>query len=559
VCSSPARVSRSLEDDAARTELAQLESRQTSCTFGMATIDTILRVVNIPVGEASWGEAGSLPDSLYLGHSLAEVVASGFPIFGALAWFLDVARESEEAAGASRMEVEEEELDEACANAASREFRTLLEHHLREDGSVPTFYALQYLSAQGPERACTSGRAAAFLVLALTRVGESSHGGDDEESLALLRSAEDLLRQKEPPSVPSVSSLWQHLLQRHRPWPLLDVLHMITRRSTRAALRPKAPGSCLLIIYAFPTDEIKRDTQEFLQILERYFYAPLGVSHPLVVFTDEATAATLARELQPSISAPVVPAVIPQEELSRHMPSYSCLDGIDCSSGAAPASAAHRGVVNKTQFWSPDYLRISRYTAGPLFLHPALDACGAFIKLDTDFYLTAPLTSDPLEELRREGTRLAYWQIHVQGQRQAGYTEAALSFLHKRGMKILNIAFYARGRFEEKAEKLGIPLSEVPEALEAATVIYGCLFGGDIRFFREPLYQDFFRYMDALQGFEQAGWSNQFFLGTAAAAFLYPSQVRRLYISGRHQESKIDVANGNVTEYLTGSSKSIMR
>merc|ERR1712217_414730 len=118
---------------------------------------------------------------------------------------------------------------------------------------------------------------------------------------------------------------------------------------------------------------------------------------------------------------------------------------------------------------------------------------------------------------------------------------------------------YARGKFEEKAEKLGIPVSEVPEALEAATVVYGCLFGGDISFFREPLYQDFFHYMDAQGGFETRGWSNQFFLGTAAAAFLFPAQTQRLYVSGTHQESNITIADGNVTEFLLGSTKGVFR
>jgi len=313
------------------------------------------------------------------------------------------------------------------------------------------------------------------------------------------------------------------------------------------------------MIYAFPTGEIRNDTVAALELFEKNYLAALGVRHPLIVFTDSATAPNLAAEFGRYVSAPVIPAVIPDEELKRHMLSYSCIDGINCVAGNAPQSSAHRGVVNATQFWSPDYLRISRYTAGPLFWHPALDRCGPFFKIDTDFYLTAPLEADPLEEIRREGYRMAYWQIHVQGQRQAGYMDAALTFLSERGLEIQNRAFYARGRFEEKAKKLGIPVSEVPEALEAATVIYGCFFGGDIRFFREPLYQDFFKHMDAFQGFENRGWSNQFFLGTAAAAFLFPSQTQRLYISGRHQESNISIADGNVTEFLLGSSKGVFR
>merc|ERR1711957_88989 len=172
---------------------------------------------------------------------------------------------------------------------------------------------------------------------------------------------------------------------------------------------------------------------------------------------------------------------------------------------------------------------------------------------------TKPLERDPIQEMRSEGSLISYWQIHVQGQRQTGYMEAALSFLNEHKIPIINKAFYARGRFEEKADRLGIDVSDVPEALEAATVIYGCLFGGDVRFFREPLYQRFFRHMDEEKGFEKNGWSNQFFLGTAAASFVFPSQVRRLYISGVHQESNISVGDGNVTEFLLGSSKSVLR
>ena len=33
-----------------------------------------------------------------------------------------------------------------------------------------------------------------------------------------------------------------------------------------------------------------------------------------------------------------------------------------------------------------------------------------------------------------------------------------------------------------------------------ATQRYGCLFGGDVQFFREPLYQSFFTFMDEKKG-----------------------------------------------------------
>ncbi|OLP87252.1 hypothetical protein AK812_SmicGene31536 [Symbiodinium microadriaticum] len=59
--------------------------------------------------------------------------------------------------------------------------------------------------------------------------------------------------------------------------------------------------------------------------------------------------------------------------------------------------------------------------------------------------------------------------------------------------------------------------------------------------------------------FERYGWSNQFFLGTAAAAFLAPSEVSRLYVSGVHQESSINVSGSELTEFLLGASHSFMR
>merc|ERR1712048_792646 len=127
---------------------------------------------------------------------------------------------------------------------------------------------------------------------------------------------------------------------------------------------------------------------------------------------------------------------------------------MNCVAGLDAPTSAHRGVINGAQFWSPSYLRISRYTAGPLFLHPALDQCGAFVKIDTDFFLTAAVESDPVEEISREGAQLAYWQIHVQGQRQEGYMDAAVAYLNKRNMRIRNQAFYAVAASKRKPRNL---------------------------------------------------------------------------------------------------------
>lgn len=488
--------------------------------------------------------------------SWSSILSTGLPTFGALDWVLHAAALGHAA-------------EEACPVEASRAFRDLLIYHLQDGTVVPSVHSLDYLSTVASQE-CPVGKAAALLGLALSHASVLAQGppagsreeeadGDEEllqEVGELVGLAEAHLRTASPEEMGRLTIM---LDAAGKEWPIWALLHQLSRAHRRSQVATAPPDSCLIIIYASPTDEIRRDTAQALQALEQHYFKPLATRHPIIVFTDEATAGRLEEELGSYTSASLVPAVIPMAELERAMPSYSCIDGIDCQAGAAPQSQAHRGVVNKTQFWSSDYLRISRYTAGPLFRHRALDRCGAFLKIDTDFYLTGPLQRDPLREIRLEGARLAYWQIHVQGQRQEGFMNAAVSFLRERGLGIRNKAFYARGGFEEKAERLGIPLSEVPEALEAATVVYGCLFGGDVRFFREPMYQDFFRYMDQQRGFETAGWSNQFFLGMAAAAFVSPSQIRRLYISGRHQESNIGIANGNVTEYLTGASKVIFR
>eukprot|EP00929_Paragymnodinium_shiwhaense_P008725 TRINITY_DN112690_c0_g1_i1.p1 TRINITY_DN112690_c0_g1~~TRINITY_DN112690_c0_g1_i1.p1 ORF type:complete len:642 (-),score=142.75 TRINITY_DN112690_c0_g1_i1:82-1914(-) len=453
-----------------------------------------------------------------------------------------------------------------CRDRDSVSFRQVLLHHLadRSKGALP-IPMLQALEYAAKKIDCPAGKAAALLSVALSLLGESEVEARERrlaELMPLVERAEGYLRELR---------LQDELValtgdDAKGGWPIWSLLARL--EGALAPRRPKALEDadrlpplqgCLLLIYAFPTDEIRNDTAQALRDMETHYVQPLSVRHPLIVFTDEATSKTLATDLGQHTSLEVIPAVIPKEELGREMNSYSCIDGLNCVAGLEANTGAHRAVVNGAQYWSPNYLRISRYTAGPLFQHPALDRCGAFLKVDTDLFLTGPVDRDPVEEIRQEGSRLAYWQIHVQGQRQQGYMDAAVSYMEDRGIRIKNKAFYARGRFEERAAKLGIPVSEVPEALEAATVIYGCLFGGDVRFFREPLYRDFFAYMDTHKGFETYGWSNQFFLGTVGAALVWPSQIRRLYIAGRHQESHIETGNGTVTEFLLGSTKGVFR
>ncbi|CAK0808378.1 unnamed protein product, partial [Prorocentrum cordatum] len=417
-------------------ELQALESSMSSCPPGQLTAAAIVAAH----GEEEERRAASdfrLP--LGQGASLAQLAASGFPVFGALEWLAREVAPSVDAAASP------------CVDQHSREFHAALAHHLEASAAVPAAQALEYLRAAPAARPCPLGEAAGVLSLAL-----AAAGGAPEDLEQLLDWAEGLLL-----------ATGATLLQGHE-WFVWSLLHRIgIALEQREGPPEEVPGGCVIMIYAWPTEEIRNDTAEAVRLLEKFFFSPLGVSYPLVVFTDPETALRLDADLGHLTSAKVVPAVIPVEELSRQMSSYSCVDGIDCTAGRTMNSSAHRLSVNSTQFWSPDYLRISRYTAGPLFLHPALDSCGAFLKIDADLFLTAPMERDPIAEMQEEGARLAYWQIHVQGQRQRGYMDAAMAYLEERALPIKNRAFYARGRFEERAASLGIPASEVPEAMEA--------------------------------------------------------------------------------------------
>ncbi len=309
------------------------------------------------------------------------------------------------------------------------------------------------LSPGLPEsRQCFTGKGVATLTFLLTYserfVIESSF---TEEALQLLAKAEVLLREETmEPIIPIEREKADERKQRHLPpvldrllnpeWKASKVLHEISRKVRDAVAEESEKikddseedhQDCLILIYTFPTEEIRQDTREALGTLEENFVSPLELHErpKIVVFVDEATEALLDEDLRPFTSLQIVPAIIPKEELTREMKSYSCQDGSNCVSGEEMPMDFHRGNVNQTQFWSPAYLRISRYTAGPLFQHPQLDSCDQFLKIDTDFFFTSPIDRSPFKKMREAGARLAWWQMHVQGQRQTGYIEAALNFL----------------------------------------------------------------------------------------------------------------------------------
>lgn len=549
--------------------LQQLVEMESGCMLGTATALAIFGALQ-PSDEYLMFFQDVLQDifDILPSAALSTLIRSDFPLFGALDWL------SEQGIWGA-----------ADCWVHGRQFQAVLQHHLGTSGTpqLPAMAAVDFLTKQAAKEgsgqigSCFTGRAVASLSFLLTHSERLlKFSRLTEEAQGLLKKAETLLREEtergsaddsEKGSKGSLPPLLERLLSHE--WKVPKLLHEISRKLNQvhhqtetAETAETADGQgCLILIYTFPTDEIRQDTREALRSLEKYFVSPLELHERprMVVFVDQETADFLDSDVRPYTTLEVVPAIIPQEELTREMNSYSCQDGAYCVSGEELPENFHRGNVNRTQFWSPAYLRISRYTAGPLFQHPQLDSCNQFIKIDTDFFFTAPVEDNPLKKMRDEGVRLTWWQMHVQGQRQTGYIEAALDFLEAEELAIRNSRFYARGRFEQKANEAGIPLWTVPAANEASTVLYGCLFGGDVQFFREPLYQSFFTFMDEKKGFENHGWSNQFFLGTAAAAFLPRSQLQRLYISGRHQECLVTVADGNVTEFLRGAEYGMAR
>ena len=326
---------------------------------------------------------------------------------------------------------------------------------------LPTLAALDVLQATRGQRGCAAARGAATLGLALAQarllqqekpreddvdnVYEGCQGLAEVSGLArLLAKAENLLlAQQSSVALALMSRRWLparllHELSRLavRTWQGQESTKESAKASAKEVFK-KEPSTepledCLVLIYTFPTEEIRGDVRKALRSLQEHYVDHLGSEPRLVVFVDAESERLLDRDVRPFTSLQITPAVIPFEELERPMQSYSCERGEDCVSGDAELElqmAAHRGKVNETQYWSPTYLRISRYTAGPLFQHPALDSCRYFLKIDTDFFFTQPLKEDPLRYMKNSGLRLGYWQIHVQGQRQQGYMDAALSFL----------------------------------------------------------------------------------------------------------------------------------
>ena len=438
------------------------------CPFGAATVLAIFAAVDPHMFKHV------LEEFLFVVFEIPEVfpelICSGFPLFGALDW------------------VEQTEKQTVCEQE-SKTFYLSLAHYLgRSRESPPALSTVAFLEDLPEE--CLTERAVGWLSLGLSllesglqEASESNlHFSSSSPTSCLLpqelrdslQKAEALLRDESESEreklgnyrqIESQSSHPSPILHRLlSPWPL-KVLHQMARKWKESKESQSVPSTdfededegdreddddddCLILIYTFPTEEIRQDVAEALRSLEEYVVNPLREEGEesiergkgrrelpkLVVFVDSDTAEKL-NELKPYTSLEIRPAIIPEEELSREMKSYSCQNGDLCASGEELPKDFHRGNFNETQFWSPAYLRISRYTAGPLFQHPALDSCGVFLKIDTDFFFTAPIQTNPnpFRKMRREAVRLGYWQIHIQGQRQTGYMEAALRFLQAGG------------------------------------------------------------------------------------------------------------------------------
>ncbi|CAE8586781.1 unnamed protein product, partial [Polarella glacialis] len=236
---------------------------------------------------------------------LAEILRKDFPVFGALDWLVGQLPGSEELRG--------------CTDSHSKAYRKLLAHHARRDGQQsplppPLVSALQYLQESTE---CSPGRVSALVSLALGQAPAGTSGKLEEDLLGLLDRVDGLISEEGDHAMAALSR-WS------RGWPIAGLLHQLGRNVRPHRTEQASSGDCLIIIYAWPTTEIKVDTAEALKSLEKYYFSALGVTHPLVVFTDPGTALTLEQDLGAFTSAKIVPAVIPESELKRHMLSYSC-------------------------------------------------------------------------------------------------------------------------------------------------------------------------------------------------------------------------------------------
>ncbi|CAE7939762.1 KTR3 [Symbiodinium sp. KB8] len=169
------------------------------------------------------------------------------------------------------------------------------------------------------------------------------------------------------------------------------------------------------------------------------------------------------------------------------------------------------------------YRAMTRWRSGPVFLEPALAGFDYAMTLDTDSYFPGPLGEDPFEVLHAQG--LAAMFPHL-GRESAS---VVVNFMHY-------FLLYCR------LQKLDPRRTRMLAALiEKNYKWYQQCLMLDIEilrldWFRGPVYQDFFRYMDSVGGFWIHRWGNNPVRTFAVTLLLEDKDVRTAFLPYAHQD-----------------------
>ena len=218
-------------------------------------------------------------------ESLAAMLCSGFPVFGVLDWLAEILSDSVDGGLAD------------CLGVRADQFHKALHHHVppRPRGGrlsgplpmpLPMAAALDFLLATRGQGGCGVGRAAATLALALAELRPVG-GNETCQDLGLGSAAEaaqpasaalplfTLLAKAQRLLLEEEGSLALRLL--HRRWLPARLLHGLSRLLLPAWDSEQEPSEdCLILIYTFPTEEIRRDVRKALASLQSNYVEAKG-------------------------------------------------------------------------------------------------------------------------------------------------------------------------------------------------------------------------------------------------------------------------------------------
>lgn len=294
-------------------------------------------------------------------------------------------------------------------------------------------------------------------------------------------------------------------------WPALPLLQTVERHALPESIQANAfrqlRGAVAYINFQpveTPDTLRLQEIESSIASVEKHWFSEMGASWPIFVFADPNSSAMQAVALHgrfPLLDIRIVQ--IPDFHLKLPMHNHSL-----CSEG---------------------YRRMARYKSGPLYTHEALNATTHLLVIDTDFQLTHRVPRDPLDDLYRKQSKLAYWQLHSEGtwDRTSYLTEISQEFMKYVGLQV-QIPELVQYWWDHDEEGNGgsLPVN-----------VYACLYAGDMSFFRSHLFQSYFQELDSWGGWDAYCWSPQNVLAIAAAFFLNQAEFIELWVFGSHQQS----------------------